>query len=92
MHGRVDPTTALGEEDVPPVGRDGHGLRVGSELGLVVREVLQDERGEVAILPEREQVLLVQGVQVALTRGARALLVGCLCLSKSRNGPRSIRQ
>lgn len=65
---RVDPATALRQKDVEPIGRDGHGQCIGRELGLVVREVLEDEGREVTILSEREEVLLVQGVEVALLR------------------------
>lgn len=60
VDGGVDPSTTLRQQDSPCLRRGGHGGSVGNELGLVVREVLEQECGEVSILAEREQVLLVQ--------------------------------
>jgi hypothetical protein len=56
----------LREKNAPGVGSDRHGLSLGEELGLEVGEVLEDEGGEVAILSESEQVLLVQRVEDSL--------------------------
>ena len=44
MNGRIDPSTTLREKNVPSIRSDRHCLRVSSELGLVVREMLENER------------------------------------------------
>lgn len=66
VHGRVDPATTLREQDTPRVGCDRHGVSIGDEFGLVVREVLEDERCQVSIFTEGEQVLLVQRIENTL--------------------------
>jgi len=57
VDGRVDPATALRHEDLPVVGRDRLRLGEARELELVLRKVLEDDRREVAILAERQEVL-----------------------------------
>lgn len=54
---RVDPAATLRHQDLPLVRSDRLGLGVTRELGLVLREVLEDHGGEVSILAERQQVL-----------------------------------
>lgn len=66
VHGRVDPAAALREEDLELV-RDGgfaNGLR--NEDLLAFGEGLEHEGGQVAVLAEQEQVLLVQRVDDVL--------------------------
>lgn len=66
VYRRVDPTTTLREQDPPRLGC--HGVRYGvrTELGLECREVLHHERRQETILSEREQILLVQRINVGL--------------------------
>jgi hypothetical protein len=65
VHRRVNPTTTLGEQHTPGLGRDSMSDGIGNELGLERREMLEEERGEIPIFTEREQVLLVQRIDVA---------------------------
>lgn len=62
MDRRVDPPPPLREQDRPTIGSDGVGDGVGRELHLVGWEVLEHEGGEVSILSEGKEVLLVEGV------------------------------
>jgi hypothetical protein len=66
VDGGVDPATTLREENLPVVGRDGVRVRVTDELGLERGEVLEEERREVPILSEVQQVLHVQRVDAVL--------------------------
>jgi len=59
---RVDPSPPLRQQHRPTIRRDGVGDGVGRELHLVSWEVLEHEGGEVSIFSEREEVLLVEGV------------------------------
>ena len=61
MNCRVDPSTTLGEKDLPFVGSDGLGEGGSNEGGLVGREVLEEEGREVSILSEMEEVLETEG-------------------------------
>lgn len=66
MHRRVDPSPSLRKQDAPRLGRHSVRDRVRRELGLERREVLHHERRQETIFTEREQILLVQGVDVGL--------------------------
>ena len=70
MDGRIDPTTTLGQQDAKTIRRNGVGLGVRRELHLEGREVLHHDSRQVSIFTKREQVLLVQRVDV----GFRVLL------------------
>ena len=66
VNSRIDPTPALRKQDSP--GNRCHGTRnrVRSELSLEIREMFHQQRRQESIFAEGEQVLLVQGVHVAL--------------------------
>lgn len=66
MDSRVDPTTTLGEENLPVVGSHSVSMSVTNELRLVKREVLKKKSCEVSIFSKVEQVLHVQGVDAIL--------------------------
>src|SRR5690606_36567792 len=63
---RVDPATTLREQDFPSI-RSG-GLRVGVRNKLVrhVREMLNHQSSEVTIFTERQKILLVKSVHIAI--------------------------
>jgi hypothetical protein len=61
VDGRVDPATTLRHENLEVVGGDGLSLGEAGELELVLREVLENDGGEVAIFSEREEVLKWRG-------------------------------
>ena len=62
VNGRVDPSSTLRQQDRPLVWCYGEGMSVTDELGLVHREVLQEESREVTIFTKMEKVLHVEGV------------------------------
>lgn len=66
MHCRIDPPPPLTEQYVPPRRRDSVCDGVWRELHLECREMLHHERREVSVLSEREEVLLVQSVDIRL--------------------------
>ena len=66
VHRRVDPTPTLGQQDLPVVGSNGVRMGITDELGLEVREVLQQQRRHETILSEVQQVLHVQSVDTVL--------------------------
>lgn len=66
VHGRVDPTTSLGEQNTPILWRSGLGLGIAHKDRLVVTKVLQHKRGQVSIFSEVQQVLGVQRVDAVL--------------------------
>lgn len=65
MDGAVDPSTTLRQQDAPAIGCDCVGDSVWCELHFERRKVFHHERSKVSILAEREQVLLVKGIDVA---------------------------
>ena len=65
VNSRVDPTTTLREQYAPGLGSDGVGDGRSEELRAERREVLQQERCQETIFTEREQVFLVQRVDVS---------------------------
>ncbi len=85
MNGRVDPTTTLRKQYAPFVRGNRMGDGVGGELHLESWEVFHHERREVTVFSEREQVLLVQGVDIWLRvfvynpagDDDRSALIGC---------------
>lgn len=64
MDRRVDPSSTLTQKYIPSTWRDCTGNSVRGEFHLVRREVLHHERGEVSIFSEREQILLVECVNI----------------------------
>ncbi|KAL0769411.1 hypothetical protein CaCOL14_008719 [Colletotrichum acutatum] len=62
VDGRVDPATSLREEDGPGIGRNGVGVGAVGILCLVRVVELEQQRRQVSILTEVEQVLHVQRV------------------------------
>lgn len=62
MHGRVDPTTTLREQDLESVRHRGLALCLRNKEQLAARENLEHERRQVTVLSEQQQVLLVQSV------------------------------
>lgn len=66
MNRRIDPPPPLREQDPPRLGRHRVRRRIWGELGLERREVLHHQRCQEPILTEREQVLLVQRVDVGI--------------------------
>jgi hypothetical protein len=61
VDGRVDPPSALGEEDGEGIGRNSPTPRLRAEHHLAIGEGAEEEGGEEAILAEEEEVLLVEG-------------------------------
>lgn len=66
MHCRIDPSSPLTEQDAPSTRCDCVRNGIRSEFHLESREMLHHERGEVSIFSEREQVLLMECVDVRL--------------------------
>jgi hypothetical protein len=66
VDGGVDPSTTLREQDSPLIGSDGVCLSVPDELGLVVREVFEQQGRQVSIFTKMEQVLHMEGVDAVL--------------------------
>ena len=66
VDGGVDPATTLREQDAPRLGRSGLAVGIGNELVSHVGEVLGHQRSQETILTKRQQVLLVEGVDVAI--------------------------
>lgn len=66
VHGRVDPTPPLGQQNLPVVGSHRICMSVANELRLEIREVLKKKCGEVSIFSEVQQVLHVQCVHTIL--------------------------
>ncbi len=64
VHRRIDPATALREQNRPTFRRVRLALRVGREGNLHVGKVFEHQRGQVSILAERQQILLVQRVDI----------------------------
>lgn len=63
---RIDPAAALREQDTPCFGRSGEGVGIRDKFVRHRREVLRHEGGEVTIFAERQQILFVEGVDVAI--------------------------
>ena len=66
VYRRVDPTPTLRQQNLPVVWRDRVRVRVPDEECLVHREVFHDQRREVSIFSEVQQILHVQRVDAVL--------------------------
>lgn len=64
MNSRIDPPTALREKNTPRLGRYSVRNRIRAKLGFESREMLHKESGQESIFSKREQILLVQGINV----------------------------
>jgi hypothetical protein len=64
MNSRIDPPTALREENTPRLGRHSVRNRIRAKLGFESREMLHKKSGQESIFSKREQILLVQGINV----------------------------
>jgi hypothetical protein len=74
VDGGVDPATALGQEDGPALRRHRQAHGVLGETGLHVGEMLEQQGGEVPVLPQVQEVLLVQRVhRVLMVLGEQVL-------------------
>ena len=62
VHGRVDPTTTLGEQNPPVIGGYSERVSVADELSLEIREVFEQQCRKVTIFTKVEEVLHVQRV------------------------------
>ena len=63
---RVDPSSTLRQQNAPRARRDCVGDGIRRELHLECRKVLHHQRSKISVLSKREQVLLVQSVDVGL--------------------------
>ena len=64
MNSRVDPSTPLREQNTPRLGSHRVRNRIRAKLGFKRREMLHQQRRQKPILSQREQVLLVQRVDI----------------------------
>jgi hypothetical protein len=66
VYRRVDPSSTLGEQDLPAFRCHGMCDSIRTELGLETGEVLHQQRRQESIFTETEQILLVEGVHIRL--------------------------
>jgi hypothetical protein len=64
MDGRVNPSSTLRQKNTPRFGSSRLTLGIGNELVGHLGEILGHQGGEVAILTEGKQVLLVKSVHI----------------------------
>jgi len=66
VNGRVDPATPLGEQNTPGFGGSSVRKSIRDELVAHVGEVLGHKGGKVTIFSKRQQVLLMQSIDIAI--------------------------